>query len=93
MLARPPKKESQDLPPLGDRKNHEIAEEALSLILDSAAEGIFGCDPHGTFCNPAAIRMLGYSDSPNCSDGTCMRLSTTRARMELRFLSRSVLFI
>ena len=65
MLARPPKKESQDLPPLGDRKNHEIAEEARSLILDSAAEGIFGCDPHGTclFCNPAAIRMLGYSDS------------------------------
>jgi len=34
------------------------------LILNSAAEGILGLDLHGnhTFYNPAATRMLGYSD-------------------------------
>ena len=32
------------------------SEEQVRLILDSTAEGIFGCDPDGTclFCNPAA---------------------------------------
>ena len=41
-------------------------EERVRLILDSAAEGIFGCDPEGTclFCNPAAVRLLGY-DHPS----------------------------
>ena len=36
----------------------------IQLILNSAAEGIFGCDPDGTctFCNPAAARLLGYHD-------------------------------
>jgi PAS domain S-box-containing protein len=40
------------------------SEERVRLILDSAAEGIFGCDSEGTclFCNPAAMRMLGYDD-------------------------------
>jgi formate hydrogenlyase transcriptional activator len=40
------------------------SEERVRLILDSAAEGIFGCDPEGTclFCNPAAVRLLGYDD-------------------------------
>jgi len=40
------------------------SEERFRLILDSAAEGIFGCDPEGTclFCNPAAVRLLGYDD-------------------------------
>jgi PAS domain S-box-containing protein len=40
------------------------SEERVRLILDSTAEGIFGCDPHGTclFCNPAAARLLGYDE-------------------------------
>ena len=43
----------------------QLSEERARLILDSAAEGIFGCDSHGTclFCNPAAVRLLGY-DNP-----------------------------
>jgi len=51
-----------------ERKGAEAAlqknEERVRLILDSAAEGIFGCDPEGTclFCNPAAVRLLGYDD-------------------------------
>jgi formate hydrogenlyase transcriptional activator len=34
----------------------------VRLILDSAAEGIFGCEPDGTctFCNEAAAGLLGY---------------------------------
>src|SRR5580658_10079592 len=53
-----------------ERKGAEEAlqknEERVRLILDSAAEGIFGCDPQGTclFCNPAAVRLLGY-DHPS----------------------------
>jgi len=51
-----------------ERKRAEEAlrnsEERVRLILDSAAEGIFGCDPEGIclFCNPAAMRLLGYDD-------------------------------
>ena len=51
-----------------ERKRAEEAlhnsEERVRLILDSAAEAIFGCDPQGTclFCNPAAVRLLGYDD-------------------------------
>ena len=42
----------------------QSSEERARLILNSAAEGIFGCDSHGTclFCNPAAVRLLGYDD-------------------------------
>lgn len=38
------------------------SEEQLRLILDSAAEGIFGVDLEGrcTFCNSASLRLLGY---------------------------------
>lgn len=41
------------------------SEERLRLILDSAAEGIFGVDLEGrcTFCNAASLRLLGY-DQP-----------------------------
>jgi formate hydrogenlyase transcriptional activator len=41
-----------------------LSEERAHLILNSAAEGIFGCDSHGTclFCNPAAVQLLGYDD-------------------------------
>ncbi len=40
------------------------SEERVRLILDSSAEGIFGCDPNGTclFCNRAAVRLLGYDE-------------------------------
>ncbi|HKR21489.1 MAG TPA: PAS domain S-box protein, partial [Pyrinomonadaceae bacterium] len=43
----------------------ELSEERARLILNSAAEGIFGCDSHGTclFCNHAAVRLLGYDDA------------------------------
>jgi formate hydrogenlyase transcriptional activator len=52
-----------------ERKRAEEAlhqsEEQVRLILDSTAEGIFGCDPDGTclFCNSAAARLLGYDDA------------------------------
>ena len=51
-----------------ERKHAEEAlqksEERVRLILDSAAEGIFGCDPEGTclFCNRAAVCLLGYDE-------------------------------
>jgi two-component system CheB/CheR fusion protein len=38
--------------------------EEISLILNSAAEGIYGVDLKGkcTFCNPSCVSMLGYND-------------------------------
>jgi PAS domain S-box-containing protein len=41
-----------------------LSEERVRLILNSASEGIFGCDSHGTclFSNPAAAQLLGYDD-------------------------------
>jgi formate hydrogenlyase transcriptional activator len=51
------------LPHLAEDALHSV-EGRVHLILDSATEGIFGCDANGTclFCNPSAARMLGYSD-------------------------------
>ena len=52
-----------------DHKSAELAlrdsEERVRMILASAAEAIFGCDPIGTciFCNDAAARVLGYDDA------------------------------
>jgi formate hydrogenlyase transcriptional activator len=52
-----------------ERKQAEEAlqksEERVRLILDSAAEAIFGCDLDGTclFCNQAAARLLAYDDA------------------------------
>src|ERR1700756_4287418 len=42
----------------------QSVEERVHLILNSATEGIFGCDAEGTclFSNASAARMLGYSD-------------------------------
>ena len=42
----------------------QVIEERARLILNSAAEGIFGCDSHGTclFSNTAAAQLLGYDD-------------------------------
>jgi formate hydrogenlyase transcriptional activator len=51
-----------------ERKRTEEAllksEERVRLILDSAVEGIFGCDAEGNclFCNLGAARLLGYDD-------------------------------
>lgn len=53
------------------RKNKEHAlilentQQDLRLILDSTAEAIYGVDIDGrcTFCNPACLRLLGYSDA------------------------------
>lgn len=41
-----------------------LSEERVRLLLSSAAEGVFGIDLTGrcTFINPAAQRMLGFSD-------------------------------
>ncbi len=38
------------------------SESQMRLLLDSAAEAIYGVDTNGncTFCNPACLRMLGY---------------------------------
>ena len=40
------------------------SKDELRLILDSAAEAIYGINPEGncTFCNRSCIQMLGYSD-------------------------------
>ena len=42
------------------------SEEQVRLLLNSTAEGIYGIDLEGncTFCNPSAVKMLGY-DSEN----------------------------
>ena len=50
-----------------DRRSAELAlrdsEDRIRMILASAAEAIFGCDPVGTciFCNDAAARELGFN--------------------------------
>ena len=50
------------------RKRAEAAlresEERVRLLLNSTAEGIYGLDLEGncTFCNPSALRFLGYRD-------------------------------
>ncbi|MDD5142033.1 PAS domain S-box protein [Methanoregula sp.] len=40
------------------------SEEKILLLLNSAAEGVYGIDMNGncTFCNAACLRILGYSD-------------------------------
>ncbi|HEY6011853.1 MAG TPA: ATP-binding protein, partial [Nitrospirota bacterium] len=51
---------------LEDRTRAQAAiadrEERIRLLLDSAAEAIYGIDRNGncTFCNPACFKMLGY---------------------------------
>jgi len=41
-----------------------VSEEKILLLLNSAAEGVYGIDMNGncTFCNAACLRILGYSD-------------------------------
>lgn len=49
-----------------EKANIELQEnkDKLQLILDSAAEGIYGIDKNGicTFCNTRCVEMLGYND-------------------------------
>jgi PAS domain S-box-containing protein len=54
---------------LGDGFNRMLdvvcdQEQRVRLLLDSTAEGIYGTDMAGncTFCNPAALTLLGYAD-------------------------------
>lgn len=69
------------------------SEEQLRLLLDSTAEAIYGIDMQGncTFCNPACLRMLGYSRVEDLlgknmhqqihhkhSDGTCFPVEDCR---------------
>lgn len=49
------------------RKTERALQESAAqtrLLLNSAAEGIYGLDLEGncTFCNPACLRLLGYAD-------------------------------
>ncbi|MBT8131422.1 MAG: PAS domain S-box protein, partial [Gammaproteobacteria bacterium] len=48
----------------GEQRLRE-SESQLRLLLDSAAEAIYGIDNEGkcTFCNPACVRMLGYESA------------------------------
>lgn len=47
------------------RQHQEQATEQLSLLLNSTAEAIYGIDLDGncTFCNPACLRLLGYTQA------------------------------
>jgi PAS domain S-box-containing protein len=53
---------------IADRKRAEEAllesEDRTLLLLNSAAEGIYGVDLNGNcvFCNPASLRLLGFAD-------------------------------
>jgi two-component system CheB/CheR fusion protein len=54
---------ARDITPLvAVQRALEEREERIRLILDSTAEAILGLDRDGvcTFCNPAAVRVLGY---------------------------------
>jgi len=54
---------------LSDRTAAELAiresEARVRLLLDSAGEGVYGVDLEGrcTFCNPAALQLLGYESA------------------------------
>jgi two-component system CheB/CheR fusion protein len=57
---------ARDISPLvSAQRELEDREERIRLILDSTAEAILGLDRDGvcTFCNPAAVRVLGYRSS------------------------------
>ncbi len=46
-------------------RNITESEATIRHLLNSTTEGIYGVDPEGncTFCNTAAVKMLGYSES------------------------------
>lgn len=72
---------------IADRTRAEEAllesEERFRLLLDSAAEGIYGVDLHGNciFCNPACLRLLGLTD-PGDLLGTNMHAVVHHARSD-----------
>ncbi len=45
-------------------REREHAEAQLRLLINSSGEGVYGVDVEGncTFCNPVALRLLGYRD-------------------------------
>jgi two-component system, cell cycle sensor histidine kinase and response regulator CckA len=61
------------------------SEEQVRLLLDSAAEAIFGLDLVGncTFSNAAALRLLGYNESGELA-GNQMHILTHQSRPEGR---------
>ena len=67
---------------------HE-SEGRLRLILDSAAEAIFGIDREGrcTFCNPATLRLLGYEE-PEALLGKSMHAIMHHSRADGRHYPR-----
>ncbi|CAH0346735.1 EAL domain-containing protein [Bacillus sp. CECT 9360] len=63
-----------------------------ALILNSAGDGIFGVDLTGnfTFCNPAAVNMLGYKDKEELIGEPFSRIyQRTRGRDETEFVALS----
>jgi len=80
---------------LAEEMSHEVKKQGdmLRLILDSAAQGIYGIDTHGncTFCNQAFLDMFGYTGteelvgknmhgqvSHTYSDGTAFLIDSCR---------------
>jgi PAS domain S-box-containing protein len=76
------------------------SEERLRLLLDSTAEAIYGLDTDGacTFCNPACLRLLGYTSPHELigrnmhwlihgrhADGTTHDIETCRIHQAFRF--------
>lgn len=47
-----------------EAKEREQAESRLRLLINSSGEGVYGIDFDGncTFCNPVALRLLGFRD-------------------------------
>ena len=72
---------SEDITERKEAEALQNSEERVRLILDSSAEGIFGCDPRGTclFSNQAAVRLLGYEEPAETPARTCMRWNTIPA--------------
>jgi PAS domain S-box-containing protein len=53
------------------------SEEQLRLLLNSTAEGIYGIDPDDncTFCNPACLSLLGYTQADELIEKNMHRLT------------------
>jgi two-component system sensor histidine kinase/response regulator len=64
-------------------ENLQKSNDKHRLLLDSAAEAIYGIDIQGicTFCNPACLRMLGY-EQPEELIGKNMHLLTKHANRD-----------
>ncbi|MBK1732565.1 response regulator [Thiococcus pfennigii] len=67
------------------RESLRESEARSRLLLESTGEGIYGVDAEGAciFCNPAAVRMLGYA-SPEALIGRNMHETTHHAHADGR---------